>query len=176
MADRVRSFAHTLARRRVFLGFITALATLLLARPTWLSWRTGLAVAIAGEAIRIWAAGHLEKSREVTRTGPYRFSRHPLYVGSSVMAVGIVIAAHSIVVAVLASVYMVATLTAAIRTEEAFLAHAFGTTYEDYRESRAEPMHRRFSWARAMRNREYRAMAGLAIGFAILALRIVLPV
>jgi protein-S-isoprenylcysteine O-methyltransferase Ste14 len=171
MAD----LARRLARLRVPLGFAAAAVTLLLAQPTWVSWRLGFFVAIAGEAMPIWAAGHLEKSREVTRTGPYRFTGHPLYVGSSVMAAGIVLAARSAVATIVVGVYMVATLTAAVRTEEAFLRRAFGPTYDEYRASRGEPIARRFSWTRAMRNREYRAAAGLAIGFALLALRIRVP-
>jgi hypothetical protein len=130
-------------------------------------------VAALGEAVRVWAAGHLEKSREVTRSGPYRWTRHPLYVGSTIMAIGIVIASRSIGVAILAAIYMTSTLTAAIRTEEAFLSRAFGDTYDRYRDSRAEPMRRHFSLARAMRNREYRAVAGLAAGFALLALKVI---
>ena len=164
--------ARWLARRRVTLGLVAVIATLILAQPTWTAWRIGLAIATAGEAVRVWAAGHLEKGREVTRSGPYRWTRHPLYVGSSIMALGIVIAARSVTVAVVAAVYMVSTLTAAIRTEEAFLSHAFGDSYDRYRESRAEPMPRRFSLARAMRNREYRAAAGLAAGFALRALKV----
>ena len=163
---------QTLARRRVPLGFATALATIVLAQPTWATWRAGLIVALAGEAVRMWAAGHLEKSREVTRSGPYRWTRHPLYVGSTIMALGIVIASRSAVLGALVLVYMTATLTAAIRTEEAFLRTAFGDTYDRYRDSRADPMARRFSLARAMRNREYRAAAGLLAGFALLALKV----
>ena len=163
---------HTLARRRVALGFVTALATIVLAHPTWTTWRAGLVVALAGEAVRLWAAGHLEKSREVTRSGPYRWTRHPLYAGSTIIAIGIVIASRSAIVAALALVYMAATLTAAIRTEEAFLRVAFGDTYDRYRASRAQPMMRPFSIARAMRNREYRAAAGLLAGFALLALKL----
>ena len=56
-----------------------------------------LPVALAGEAIRFWAAGHLNKSREVTRSGPYRFVAHPLYLGSSVIGAGLAIASHSVV-------------------------------------------------------------------------------
>ena len=162
-----------LARRRVALGFLAAVITVRLARPTWMTWCAGLAVAVVGEAVRIWAAGHLEKSREVTRSGPYRWSRHPLYVGSTIMALGIVIAARSVIAAAIAAVYMTATLTAAIRTEEAFLARAFGDAYDRYRDAGGEPMQRRFSLARALRNREYRAAAGLAAGFALLALKVI---
>ena len=166
------TLAQTLARRRVALGSLAVVATFVLARPTWASWRAGLVIAIAGEAVRVWAAGHLEKGREVTRSGPYRWTRHPLYVGSTIMALGIVIASRSVIAASLAAVYMTATLTAAIRAEEAFLDDAFGETYERYRTSSAEPMARRFSVARAVRNREYRAAAGLAAGFALLALKV----
>lgn len=174
-----------LARRRVTLGFVTAVAAAILSQPTSTSWSLGLAVALAGEAIRVWAAGHLEKGSEVTRSGPYRLTRHPLYLGSSLIALGVVIASSSVVVAVLAAVYMGSTITAAIRTEEAYLRQAFGDTYDRYarssvrrsrepRQAVAGGADRRFSLDRAWRNREYRAVMGVAAGFAFLALRIVL--
>lgn len=162
-----------LARWRVPLGFATAVAALVLARPTWASWLAGLAVASVGAGLRLWAAGHLEKSREVTTSGPYRWSRHPLYLGSAVLAAGVVLASRSLGLAVLTGVYLAATFWAAIRSEEAYLAHAFRPEYEAYRRS-AAPAVRRFSLARAWRNREYRALAGLSVGFAFLAIRIVL--
>ncbi len=150
--------ARRLARLRVPLGFVTSAIVIWLATPTWRTWTAGLGVALAGEAFRLWAAGHLEKSREVTRSGPYRLTRHPLYVGSSIIVVGVVVAANSAVVAAIAAIYMGATIAAAIRTEEAFLRGAFGPTYDEYRVRRAEPMRRDFSWTRAMRNREHRAV------------------
>jgi protein-S-isoprenylcysteine O-methyltransferase Ste14 len=170
------SVTEVLARKRVALGFVTTIATLVFAQPTWATWRSGLIVAIAGEAFRVWAAGHLEKGREITRSGPYRWIAHPLYVGSSILALGVVIAASSIVVALLAAIYMGSTITAAIRTEEAFLRSRFGDAYDRYQQSESEPMRRRFSLRRAMRNREYRAVLGLAIGFALLALKVMLPI
>jgi protein-S-isoprenylcysteine O-methyltransferase Ste14 len=163
-----------LARRRVALGGLTAIAALLLARPSWTSWGIGLAVACVGEGVRVWAAGHLEKSREVTTSGPYRWMRHPLYVGSSILAAGIVIASRSYVLAALAAVYLGATITAAIRSEEAFLRRTFGDAYDRYASDQAPRVHRRFSLGRAMRNKEYRAVLGVAAGFGILALRLVL--
>lgn len=162
-----------LARWRVRLGVAAVLAALVLSRPTWQSWTWGFAVALTGEAIRIWAAGHLEKSREVTRSGPYRWLQHPLYAGSAVIAAGVVIASRSPAVGALATVYMAATITAAVRTEAAALRAAFGGAYDDYRASRGAPMARRFSAARAMRNHEYRAAIGVLVGFALLALRFV---
>ncbi len=172
MAD-VTSF---LARRRVALGFVTAVAAVVLAQPTWQSWLAGLAVAAAGEALRVWAAGHLEKGREVTQSGPYRWTRHPLYVGSSVLALGVVIASRSVTLGVLAAIYVGATITAAVRSEEAFLRQRFGEAYDRYARSDSAPVTRRFSLARAVRNREYRAVLGVLLGFALLALKIVLSI
>jgi len=169
------ALVDALARRRVSLGFVAAVATLVLAQPTWDAWRAGLLIAVAGECLRLWAAGHLEKSREVTRSGPYRFLRHPLYAGSIVIAIGVAVASRSVAAAALGALYMGLTIAAAIRVEESHLRQAFGTTYEDYRTSRAEPMARRFSLPRALRNREYRALGGLILGFALLALKILAP-
>jgi protein-S-isoprenylcysteine O-methyltransferase Ste14 len=165
-----------LARRRVTLGFVTALAALVLAHPTWASWRLGLLVALMGEALRVWAAGHLEKGREVTRSGPYHWTRHPLYAGSSIMALGILLASRSLPLAALTVLYLVATIGAAVRAEEAYLRRAFGGDYDAYRRSQAQPMTRRFSIERAVGNREYRAVVGLLAGFALLALKIMLSI
>ena len=175
MGNLPARLVETLARRRVSLGFATAVVMLLFAQPTWDMWWTGLFIACVGECLRVWAAGHLEKGREVTRSGPYRFLSHPLYAGSIVIAVGVAVASRSVTVAVVASVYMAVTITAAIRFEEAQLRQAFGPTYDDYRASRAEPMVRRFSLARARGNREYRAVGGVMLGFALLALLILAP-
>ena len=174
LVRRRARLAEALVRRRVALGFAAAAIALVLAHPTWVTWRAGLLVALAGEGVRIWAAGHLEKSREVTRSGPYRWTRHPLYAGSALMTIGIVIASRSAVVAVVAALYIGLTIPAAIRAEEAFLRRTFGDTYERYRRSGADPVARRFSLERAMRNREYRAVAGLIGGFALLALKVLL--
>ena len=173
--ERAR-LAEALVRRRVTLGFITAVIALVLARPTWATWRTGLLVALMGECLRIWAAGHLEKSREVTRSGPYRWTRHPLYAGSALLAIGVVIASRSAIVALVAALYIGVTIPAAIRAEEAFLRRTFGDTYDRYQRSDAEPVTRRFSLGRALRNREYRAVAGLIGGFALLALKVLLSI
>ena len=162
-----------LARRRVRLGFVTALVALAFAAPTWVSWQAGLLIAIAGEVLRVWAAGHLNKAREVTRSGPYRFVPHPLYVGSGIMAIGAVVAARSVVVGVVIAVYMAVTITAAVLTEEADLRRAFGSAYDDYRASTGTPAPRAFSLERVRRNREYRALLGLGAGFGLLALKLI---
>jgi protein-S-isoprenylcysteine O-methyltransferase Ste14 len=157
-----------LARYRVRLGFISAVVALWLATPTPRSLIGGALVAFVGEAIRIWAAGHLEKGREVTVSGPYRFTRHPLYLGSANIGVGFAIGANHLVVWVLVALYLAATITSAIRSEERHLTDKFGSAYPAYREGRAPAVRRRFSVARAIANREYRAVAGLLAVLALL--------
>ena len=158
-----------LARRRVLIGFIAGLAAIVLSRPTRQTLLIGAVVALVGEGIRIWAAGHLEKGREVTMSGPYRFTRHPLYVGSTIIGAGLAIASASLVVVVLVALYLAVTLSAAIATEEAHLTEKFGGAYPAYRDGRATGGQRRFSAARAMRNREYRAVIGLLAVLALLS-------
>ena len=160
-----------LTRFRVFLGFVFAVVALWLATPTPQSLLIGGAVMIAGECLRIWAAGHLEKSKEVTRSGPYRFTRHPLYLGSSLIGIGFAVAASNLIVAVIAVGYLVLTLTAAMRSEEAHLREKFGDAYDAYAERRAAPMERPFSWRRARQNREHHAIAGLLGALAVLVLK-----
>jgi protein-S-isoprenylcysteine O-methyltransferase Ste14 len=158
-----------LARLRVPLGFLFGAAALWFARPTPRSLAWGGSIAVIGEALRIWAAGHLEKGREVTSSGPYRFVRHPLYAGSILMGAGLAVASASLPVAILVVVYLVTLITAAVRTEEAFLRARFGDAYDRY--AAGQVGSRRFSLTRAMRNREYRAVIGLTMVLAWLAWR-----
>jgi protein-S-isoprenylcysteine O-methyltransferase Ste14 len=160
--------ARRVARYRVRLGFPSAAVALWLADPTGRSLAAGAVVAGIGEALRIWAAGHLEKGREVTASGPYRFMRHPLYLGSTIIGVGFAIASASAGASAVVLGYLAITLTSAMRGEEAHLTEKFGTAYPAYREGRAPVGQRRFSAARAMMNREHRAVAGLALALALL--------
>jgi protein-S-isoprenylcysteine O-methyltransferase Ste14 len=163
--------ATVLARWRVPLGFVFGAAVVLLAKPTLRSLTVGGTVAVAGEAFRVWAAGHLEKGREVTRSGPYRLTRHPLYMGSAIIGVGMAIAAARLSVATLIAGYLAATVIAAIRHEEAGMRARFGDQYDAYLQSRAQPVDRPFSLGRAMRNKEHRSIAGLAIVAALFAMK-----
>jgi len=158
-----------LARWRVTLGFVFAAVVLWLATPTPWSLSIGAAIAVLGESIRLWAAGHLEKSREVTQSGPYRYTRHPLYLGSSVIGIGMAVVANHMIVAAIVLAYLGLTLTAAMRSEEAHLREKFGDAYDAYAENRAAHVQRSFSWARALRNREHHTIAGILAGLALLA-------
>jgi protein-S-isoprenylcysteine O-methyltransferase Ste14 len=166
-----------LARLRVALGWVFGVLVIVLAQPTGRTIAIGMSIAALGEAIRFWAAGHLNKSREVTSSGPYRWIGHPLYLGSTVMGIGLAVACASAAVAVLIGTYLATTLTAAIKSEEAYLRRAFGEQYDLYRSGVAEKRRRkaasgrRFSVQQAIANREYRAVVGLIVAILMLILK-----
>src|SRR5262249_13459878 len=66
------------------------------ARPSPASLAAGGVIALAGEAVRLWASGHIDKTRALATGGPYARTRNPLYFGSLVMAVGVAVAASSL--------------------------------------------------------------------------------
>ena len=166
------TLTQRLARWRVTLGFVLAAVVLWFAQPTRTSLLWGALVAGLGELIRLWAAGHVEKSREVTRSGPYRFTRHPLYLGSSVIGVGIAMASASWLVAAIVMGYLALTISAAIRAEEAHLREKFGGEYDAYAARIAPPMIRSFSMTRALANREHHTIAGLVLALLLLAFKV----
>jgi hypothetical protein len=165
--------ADALARRRVALGFLCGALAWWLAQPTWRSLALGSTIAVLGEALRLWAAGHVEKSREVTQSGPYRFVRHPLYVGSSIIAAGVAVASAHPVVGLLAAAYVGTTIPAAIRAEEAHLREKFGDAYDAYAHRRAAPQDRNFEWQRVVSNREHHTMIGIIAAMVALATKVV---
>jgi protein-S-isoprenylcysteine O-methyltransferase Ste14 len=165
------TLVRRLARLRVPLGFASAIFVLWMAEPTRMSLVWGAAVAAAGEALRVWAAGHINKSQEVTMSGPYRFVAHPLYAGSAIMGAGLSLASNRLSVAVVVVAYLGVTLTAAIRSEEAFLRGAFGDEYDRYRAGTRRVSGTPFSLSRAMANHEPRAIAGLAAAILLLFLK-----
>lgn len=160
-----------LARFRVALGWVCAPLVLILANPTRESIIVGTLVGLAGEGIRIWAAGHLYKAREITSSGPYRYFAHPLYVGSSIMGAGLALASANLLAGGLIAFYLAVTLRAAVRNEEAFLRRTFGDQYDLYKQQRVVNRSRRFSMSQAIANREYRAAVGLVAAMLMLVLK-----
>ena len=160
-----------LARLRTRLGLVFGAAAFWLAQPTLRSIAYGAAIAVLGEALRIWAAGHLHKSREVTASGPYQWFSHPLYLGSSVLGIGLAVASANLVTTALIVIYLAATIAAAVRTEEAFLRRQFGDAYGRYKSGHAAAPPRPFSLERAIANGEHRTLAGIVAAVLLLVLK-----
>lgn len=175
-------------RWRVRVGYIVAVAYWLLARPTYRSIIYGAAVAIVGLIIRGAASGNLRKDRELATSGPYAWTRNPLYFGSAFLAAGFIVAGHSWAAGVLVAAYFGVFYYAVMRNEESDLRVRFGAAYEEYRvrvplffpriaHARAGvavqsgAARTTFSWAQYRRNREYQALIGTIVGLGTLALR-----
>ena len=170
-------------RWRVPLGFVCAAIFFLLSRPRPLTLALGGAVALPGLALRAWATGHLRKNDALAVTGPYAYTRNPLYLGSFLIGVGFTVASGRFVLGFLFAALFLGIYVPVMRVESATLAELFGESYERYLKAvplflpRFSPyrdrtkLRARFDAALYKRYREYQAAVGLVIAWALLALK-----
>ncbi len=160
------------SRYRVTAGWLVGLLVLALARPSLASLLAALPLALAGEAVRLWASGHLEKTKCLATGGPYAHSRNPLYVGSLLIALGVALACASPWVVIAVAVYFLAFYPSVMREEAAFLVTKFPSEYSAWaaavplfwpRPFPAGPRASRFDWARVRQNREWRTAVALPL-------------
>src|SRR6516165_7355153 len=119
-------------RYRVPLGFLVAAAVLYLATPTKPSIGLGLPVALIGAAFRGLAAGVIKKDSRLATSGPYAWTRNPLYFGSSFLALGFAIMSWNPIAATLVVVPSMIVYPQVIRKEEAHLEKLFGDDFRKY--------------------------------------------
>lgn len=160
-----------IARRiRVPLGFLFAVVYFWLARPTWLSIALGLIVVAPGLLVRALASGHVRKNESLATSGPYAYTRNPLYLGSLLIGVGFAVAARSWWVGVALALMFFAIYLPVIRDEEAFLRQKF-PEFEEYARQVPGMLPRltassnegdtpRFSLDLYLKHREYNALLG----------------
>jgi hypothetical protein len=92
----------------------------------------GLAVVALGMGLRLWASGHLHKRETLAVSGPYRWVRHPLYLGTLIaIAGGFVLVKLYLLLPVALAIMMVVYLRR-IGHEERDLRRHFGQSYDDY--------------------------------------------
>jgi protein-S-isoprenylcysteine O-methyltransferase Ste14 len=157
-------------------GFLLLIAFGWLSRPSLRSILAGVPVSLLGLALRAWAAGHLAKDRQLAATGPYAYIRNPLYAGTLLVALGIVIASRSVWLALIFAVAFLLVYLPAIELEEQHLCEIF-PEYGAYAAHvrRFVPAAKwpaagtRFSSALYLNNQEYKALLGflVAVGWLI---------
>jgi protein-S-isoprenylcysteine O-methyltransferase Ste14 len=125
------SWSRIATRMRVPLGFAFAIAYFWFAVPSWASITLGAMLSLIGLAVRAIASGHIRKNAELATTGPYAYTRNPLYLGSVLMAVGFVIAARNGWIALGATIMFMVIYVPVIKAEEVYLRGIF-TGYEQY--------------------------------------------
>jgi protein-S-isoprenylcysteine O-methyltransferase Ste14 len=135
-------------------------------------------VGAIGLWIRSRAAGHLHKQEVLTISGPYAYTRNPLYLGSLILTIGAAIAANSWWAALILFGYFAMAYSMVMRREERELYEHHGEAFREY--ARTVPLFLprltaarlssaasgAFSFAQYKKNREYRA----AVGFLLLLL------
>jgi protein-S-isoprenylcysteine O-methyltransferase Ste14 len=175
-------------RWRVRLGYPVAVVYWFLARPSPRSILIGAAIALVGLLVRASAAGYLRKDRVLATSGPYAFTRNPLYFGSSILAAGFIVAGRSWIAGAIVAIYFAVFYYAVMRNEEQDLRARFPEEFPAY--SSRVPLffpHKysgsgqpiaasadaveHFSWPLFLRNREYRAVVGTIGGLGLVALR-----
>jgi protein-S-isoprenylcysteine O-methyltransferase Ste14 len=170
-------------RWRVPLGFVCAAIFFLFSRPRPLTLAIGGAIALPGLLLRAWATGHLRKNDALAVTGPYAYTRNPLYLGSFLIGVGFTVASGRLVLGILFAALFLGIYLPVMRVESKTLAKLFGESYQRYLKAvplflpRLSPYRdgtkniARFDTALYKRYREYQAAIGLVIAWALLALK-----
>jgi protein-S-isoprenylcysteine O-methyltransferase Ste14 len=180
------SYSQIARRIRVPLGFLFAVLYFWLARPTWQSMAEGLILIVPGLFIRALASGHVRKNESLATSGPYAYTRNPLYLGSLLMGLGFAITARSWWVGVALVAMFSAIYLPVIRDEEKFLRAKF-PEFDEYARrvprifprftprsgSGIEPP-AGFSLDLYLKHQEYNALLGAAAMILGLALKILL--
>jgi Phospholipid methyltransferase len=182
---RVDTPTDILLRQRVRIGLPLVFLCAWLAHPTPETLAVGTVIALFGVLLRGLAASHLPKHAGLATTGPYALTRNPLYLGSAIVAAGLLVAAHSWTAGAIAAGYFALFYPPVIRREERRLRARYGASFDDYaarvprfwpRISRPSAVGFRWSWTLYGRNGEYHSAAGVLIGLALLWLNMRLHV
>jgi Putative protein-S-isoprenylcysteine methyltransferase len=170
-------------RFRVFAGFVFSVVFLVFARPTWLTLAIGSGVALIGLGLRAWACGHIRKVAELDTSGPYSYTRNPLYLGTSIIALGFGVASGVWWLALIAFVFYVSIYFPVMNVEAEELNALLGREYSEYAQAvplffpRLTPWkrsERRFDLQLYLKHREYNAAFGAMFVTAVLAAKILL--
>jgi len=166
-----KAYADVVARLRVPTGFLLLVTFAWLSSPSVRSMSIGLPISVLGLLLRGWATGHLAKNQQLATGGPYAYLRNPLYVGTLIVAAGIVVASASVSLAIIFALVFSLVYLPVIELEEQHLRTIF-PEYAEY----AVHVHRllplskwssnagvRFQWHLYRRNEEYQALAGLLL-------------
>ena len=151
------------------------------ATPTALSLLVSFPIVAAGAALRGYASGYLNKNQELATSGPYAFTRNPLYLGSLVLALGLLVAAQSWLLLACFLILFSVIYAPTIASEEKWLSQNFAS-FAAYRQAVPRIIPRltpaklggqgAFSAALYRKHREYNAVMGAAAIYAVLALKL----
>lgn len=174
------NFPKFLQRIRVPSGFVVAIVYLIFARPTALTLGAGLGIAFLGVLLRAWACGHLRKTEDLDVSGPYAYTRNPLYLGTFIIAFGFGVASGSWWLSLIAAAYIGSIYLPVMNVEAFELEGRLGEEYREYaahvpilipRLTPWKNSHRPFDFQLYLKNGEYNAAIGLAVAAAFLSVK-----
>jgi len=171
-------------RWRVRAASIGLILAIIFARPDLTSFLTGLGVCFLGLLIRTWSAGHLRKEKELAISGPYQYTRNPLYLGNFVIGISVAFASRSWWVLGYFAAYFLLFYPLAIKKEIKRMKELFPDEYDEYKKkapiffptSKSFSLlgKNKFSWKLFLKNKEWRALIGAVLFWVILALKMIL--
>lgn len=176
------TWSRVARRIRVPLSFAVAIAYLWLAQPTRSSLLAGSLLLLPGLLLRGLASGHVQKNRQLTTSGPYAYTRNPLYLGSMILAAGFAVAARSEWIVAMLLMMFIAIYVPVIAGEERYLRQEF-PEYDDYARhvprflTRFTPYGNQpgaFSSERYWKHREHRAVLGCLAVLAVLVVKLLM--
>lgn len=178
------SIIDAVYRWRVRCSLMGLILAVVLARPNFQSLLAGLGFCILGLLLRAWACGHLRKDVKLTTSGPYRYTRNPLYLANLIIGISVVAAARSWWVFAFFCLYFLLFYPVIIKREKEKMEKFFPGKYEEY--SQKVPLffpalkpnppasEKTFDWALFKKNKERRAGIAALFFWAIIMLKMIL--
>jgi len=178
----------TMRRLRLKAVWLIVLPFMWFAAPSPRLIAIGLCLALIGLWLRGWSAGTIHKDQEVTTTGPYAFTRNPLYLGSGFIGLGVSLAGGHWVWPLLFVTFYAVVYSRTMRGEVNHLTELFPDTYGDYAANvplfiprvtpwrcagSADAAQGGFRWAQYRRNNEWEASLGVLAAFLFLGTKAV---
>lgn len=177
------SFENKVYRWRVRAGFISLILAIILAQPTLHSLLAGLGLCSLGLLLRTWASGYIRKEKELAVSGPYQFTRNPLYLGNFIIGASVVLASYSWWMFAIFAAYFLLFYPIALKRERRKMKALFPDEYKEYKDMvplffpyfkfKLSSNKNKFSSRLYRKNKEYRALLGAVIFWLAMALKFI---
>lgn len=175
--ETVPAWQRLILEHRITVSTFLVLLVIGFVRPSRWSLLASLPLIAAGEALRLWASGHIQKMSKVSDTGPYALSRHPLYLGHFLIAAGFCVAGNNIWVSLLVLPGFWLIFYPTMEREELMLVEKFGADYEDYRKRSPQfwprwnkrALEGGHDWKLVRQHREWNNVLGLMVALLLMA-------
>ena len=172
---------RTIYSWRVRSALFGVIMSLVFSRPSKLSLLAGGCFSLIGLFIRAWASAHIRKEKELAVTGPYRYTRNPLYFGNFILGISMAVGGNALLPALIFGLYFLVFYPVVILVEKDRMQKYFPRQYREYKTHvplflpRLNPsldeedsvVSFRLYWD----NKEYRALIGTLLFWIILTVK-----